>query len=117
MEGIRYGIATCSGGGKLHLCEPIRGAGHHRATSPSRLVLDFSCQTIRRVMQGNRKLITRVHEQVRRRVGGKGVEGRMKRIRRRVRLWNAALRNESKVDVFLSTNELRLAGRIQCLTS
>src|SRR5438045_8609117 len=99
MEGIRDSRATCPGGSELHLCEPIGSTGSHRAAPPGRQILDLSRQPIWGIVKGHRKLITRVHEQVRRRIGGKGVEGRMERIRRRVWRWHTALCQEGELDV------------------
>src|SRR2546423_1629637 len=67
-----------------------------------------------RVMHGDNDSIARIHEQVRRWIGGEGIYSRIDGIGRRAWLWMSALSNECEVDIFKAS--FSSTGRIQYLT-
>ena len=82
MEVVWDVFAGCPGGSKFHLAKTISSAGRHRTTLASCRVIEYDLKTMCSVVHGDNNSITRIHEQVRRWIGGEGVNGRINRIGR-----------------------------------
>ena len=82
MEVVRNVLAGCPAWCKFHLAKTISSAGRNRAALTSCQIIQYDLQTMCSVMQSDNNSITRVHEQVRRWIGGEGVYGRINRIGR-----------------------------------
>src|SRR6266567_4008526 len=70
MEVVWDVFAGCPAWCKFHLAKTISSAGRHRAALTSCRVIQDDLQSMGSVVQGDNNRITRIHEQVRRWIGG-----------------------------------------------